>query len=1173
MRIFLLTVMICLKVLRAEAQCNGIDVAVPDEVCLKSNFLVENNSTPASFEWDLCPFDLTASPSLLKVVNTGLSSTIDFTLAEDNSLFYGFAVDANSNSLLRVDFGNSRDNIPTTTNLGNVSALFQFPNSISIVHQGDSWLGILANGGNEKIILLNFGASLSNTPIATVLHTRSGGGFANIAVASTSGEGHALVIAEFNTRQVSILNYAQGFLMDPDAEQIISLPGSTPIDVQLIKQCDDWKALVLSFDNHKLYKLDFGNSFVDPPAVSEYGVTLGFEPYRLSLAREGESFYGFVSSTSGGLNRLDFENDIDNNPTVAALGTFGVLSNSRSLQIDTYEGHWRAFMINFSDGDLFRFSFLKNCGAFPSYATGPTPGYVHYTVAGEQEIAVTAFEADGTVSTFAYPLTVANLTAPEFTIQQTNACVNHEVYFQPENVHGAITSYQWDFGDGNTSSLQNPSHVYSSTNTFPVSLLVFGDNSCSNKKQIGVTIFEKPVSQFLLPAIAPVCTNQMLEFINTSDFNVDSDPYWRWFVNSIEVSVEKDLTIALNTPGPHSIKLIAGIPGCETESEEGLGPLIEGPKVDFEYTGICLGDGTSFLNTSSGDIDGLEWDFGDGNTSTNENPTNIFSEFGEYEVSLTASSAIGCQNRKTKIINIRSKPIPDFETAHPPYSCNGMPTQFINNTVNPDGDNISGWLWDFNDETNPVLQTEENPDHIFAAAGDHMIFLTVTTESGCAATMEKEISITQSPSPDFTYSPACHRVPVTFTATSPGIDDWYWEMGTAYYTTASPSHTFKTPGDFPVHLAVRSNNGCTASIDIVIHVPAPLNPDFSVIRNCVGEETILTDITTGQDSVMSRQWDVNTGEVLTASPVMFTFHSQGNATIGLNVITQSGCTYQKTRQIEILSPPQATFSANPASGGYPLKVEFTNTSELATRYLWKFNDGTGATSAEISPVYTFQGLGSFTVELTAYNEQLCQHTSHSIISTAAPLIDADVEMIALLPNTDGSSRLIVTIHNKGNKLLKDLPVDIDFGGGLKLRQIVGEPIFPASKYNLVLNTGILNASSLRYLCASLDLENDLTPAGNRKCIEFGNTLHVFPAYPNPTTGVLNLEWIAEDTGPVSISIVDALGREMVQIESAGVQGLNHRIIDLNSRPNGIYYLFLEAGNTKKSQRILVSGKP
>jgi hypothetical protein len=135
------------------------------------------------------------------------------------------------------------------------------------------------------------------------------------------------------------------------------------------------------------------------------------------------------------------------------------------------------------------------------------------------------------------------------------------------------------------------------------------------------------------------------------------------------------------------------------------------------------------------------------------------------------------------------------------------------------------------------------------------------------------------------------------------------------------------------------------------------------------------------------------------------------------------------------------------------------------------------------------------------------------------------------------------------------------------------PVLPGSKYNYVFSTSIANSESLRYLCVSVQLEDDVSPGGNRMCTQFRNELFVLDCYPNPTRSILNMEWISGIAKSVRISLTDALGRTVMAHETHCLPGLNERTLDLEALQSGIYYLLVSDGITVNRQRILISSDP
>ncbi len=193
--------------------------------------------------------------------------------------------------------------------------------------------------------------------------------------------------------------------------------------------------------------------------------------------------------------------------------------------------------------------------------------------------------------------------------------------------------------------------------------------------------------------------------------------------------------------------------------------------------------------------------------------------------------------------------------------------------------------------------------------------------------------------------------------------------------------------------------------------------------------------------------------------------------------------------------------------------------------------------------------------------------------TNAPLPDVDLEMITFTANDDGSFKMIVTVNNKGNTTLKNLPVDFDFSGQLKLREIVAESILPGSRYNLILNTVITNLDSQRYVCVSAVLEKDISVEGNRICKELGGRLFVFTAYPNPVKVLLDINLLSESKKIIRITLFDAMGKKVSDAELMAEPGLNHKTLDVSTIRDGIYHLIVEDGVSKSIQRILISSNP
>lgn len=169
---------------------------------------------------------------------------------------------------------------------------------------------------------------------------------------------------------------------------------------------------------------------------------------------------------------------------------------------------------------------------------------------------------------------------------------------------------------------------------------------------------------------------------------------------------------------------------------------------DFLYSGLCLSDGTQFMDTSmvsGGTIISWLWYFGDGDQSTIQNPLHFYGGTGTYPVTLIAQSSFGCFDTITKALSVNPLPIANFTSdADVVY-----PFQNINFSDNTNG--AISWNWDFGDTLG--ISAEQNPYYGFTHTGIYSITLVVTNQFGCIDTTTEEIIVKLPPKTPDAFSP------------------------------------------------------------------------------------------------------------------------------------------------------------------------------------------------------------------------------------------------------------------------------------------------------------------------------------------------------------------------------------------------------------------------------------
>ncbi len=208
---------------------------------------------------------------------------------------------------------------------------------------------------------------------------------------------------------------------------------------------------------------------------------------------------------------------------------------------------------------------------------------------------------------------------------------------------GTIDTWFWEFGDGSVSNEQNPEHEYISPGYYTVSLMLTGPGGTdgTEKPEYIFVNYPIPTADFIG---TPTSGNAPLEVIFT-DLSVDSVDTWLWDFGEGGSSDLQNPIYIYNTEGIYTVSLTVSGPGGSNEMEklDYITVSIAAPEADFEGT-PTTGEAplmVNFTDLSTGSIDTWAWDFGDGNSSDEQNPANEYLEPGNYTVSLTATGTGG----------------------------------------------------------------------------------------------------------------------------------------------------------------------------------------------------------------------------------------------------------------------------------------------------------------------------------------------------------------------------------------------------------------------------------------------------------------------------------------------------------------------------------------------------
>lgn len=326
-------------------------------------------------------------------------------------------------------------------------------------------------------------------------------------------------------------------------------------------------------------------------------------------------------------------------------------------------------------------------------------------------------------------------------------------------------------------------------------------------------------------------------------------------------------------------------------------PLFSPPIAAFgtNVTGGYAPLPVQFTDQSTNSPTAWSWDFGDGQTSTEQNPTHLFSDIGTYTVSLTATNTYGSDDEsKTGYITVNSPPPVTAFTANQSIGKSPLVVQFTDQSTN----SPTAWSWTFGDGQ---TSTEQNPTHTFTALGSYTVSLTATNAIGSDdETKIDYISvIPAAPVAAFSAGPIAGAAPLTvsFVDTSTGTPtSWAWDFtedGTADSVEQNPTHIYAANGTYSVTLQV-SNSGGTDIItktDLIYVGPLTANYLKASFRytGVTGAEgsapyaVTFTDTTRTDGGTYAREWDFGDGETSTEANPTHVYTDSGKFDVGLSV--------------------------------------------------------------------------------------------------------------------------------------------------------------------------------------------------------------------------------------------------------------------------------------------------
>jgi gliding motility-associated-like protein len=534
---------------------------------------------------------------------------------------------------------------------------------------------------------------------------------------------------------------------------------------------------------------------------------------------------------------------------------------------------------------------------------------------------------------------------------------------------GGIVSWFWDFGDGSTDTIQNPSHTYNSPGNFNVTLIITDSVGCSDTITKPAIINSIPQASFITQN---VCAGQNMPFQNTSNIFGGGLMNHSWNFGNGATSVQTSPWYQYPNPGTYTVTLIVTGPGgCKDTATQQVtvNPI---PVAAFTLPNTC-GLSDTITNTSTvlppSQIISYQWNLGNGQTSNQQNPTYNYNNPGVYNITLTVTSTGGCTDSETQPLTINSIPVASFTA---PQTCHGNAVPFTNTSTILGNANLN-YQWSFGDGN---TSTQTNPTQMYTNPGQYLVTLIATGPGLCSDTVTQIVNVPPTPIASFVVPDSCGltgQMSSFSVITPPGfITSYQWDLGNGQtFNQPNINYNYNGPGVYNVTLVVSSNQGCSDTITQPVTIWSIPTAQFTHTPTCYGIPFNFTDQSTITNSqIIGWSWSLGNGQTSNQQNPSHFYNTNGQYPVQLIVTGQGGCTDTITDVITVYPKPTAAFVLPDSCG---MSAAFTDLS-LFNITSWNWNFGDGNTSNQTNPTHIYQTNGTYQVQLIVQNTNGCLDT-------------------------------------------------------------------------------------------------------------------------------------------------------------------------------------------------------
>jgi PKD repeat protein len=730
----------------------------------------------------------------------------------------------------------------------------------------------------------------------------------------------------------------------------------------------------------------------------------------------------------------------------------------------------------------------------------------------------------------------------------------------------ASTWFYWDFGDWNYSYDQNGKHTYSEDGVYKVNLYIYNYvTGCSDEITKEITVGNT----------ATICKADFTYYIENDNKTIHFEDAsknatsWYWTFGDGTFLSNAKVDKIFNKPGLYNVCLTVfnkadGSTSSKCE-EIIIGQAACNIVADYTYTIDNAKNSVKFNNKSTGDFDAFYWDFNDGQTSGEANPTHVYSKAGFYLVSVAVKKKNSdCSDFYADFIQVGQTDCKaDFE-----YLVDAANKKVTLNQKSKG--NIKVYFWYFDDGSYEITKDAE---HTFDLAGMHNVSLTVADESGlCYDYIEKEIQVGKIEcSAQFSYYVDIPNLKAFCKNEAIGNStNYYWVFGDGYISTdTNPSHEFEKPGYYTISLnTYDSQSGCMDYFEKPVLIGtegSDCEADFNFQVNDSKNEVKFIDNSLGTISKYLWNFGDNTLPDNTKNP-SHTFNVGGYYDICLTVVNNKGISNITCKEVlidkNINNECQAKFSYTVDSSAR--KVILVDKSlGKPTKLEWNYGVDLSLDTKASPVTHTYNKNGYYLTSLHITTASGCTSSYFELINVGeSEGLAVNFGFNALLKSTKSGGYPVEFV---GAGVGEHARLRWTFGDSIGNQNIDTTTNSPTHEYS---NPGTYK------VC--LTYADPITGDSVTTCnfiqtksatnIESIKAINTFKLYPNPVSANLQIAYTLAENSKVEINVYNLLGKKVENaFTGVGLKGSQINTYNTSKLSSGSYFIEVKTNGFSKKQ--------